>query len=847
MLCSPLDDNEYISNNKYITLFDICKENSNVIDKHNIENYFRYVFKKTNYQIDNKSKLILILKEIINDYEIYCVREQNKPNLEIKTNAIISSVHNQEQEASLTQSVNKSKMHFKLQLTQTGFSSSMRSGSVLSAYNRSIKSITNEETSKYKTFFYFTYMLISFNVIILIVFILFIYLQISNNNYLKETYLVITNYREFQRDFYHTALSVFSLTCNADYLEQTECENQFTLFCIEFSLKHGLTEKELINEYFAKEMSYKSDSVINALNKWENQKYLLRSTELQSILDENFQFSIIREVAHELTITNVQLSFEEAIKRFVNTIHIIPTFSDHLTSVIWAITYKDDENIDLTNIIKGKPIKKGTDEPYLTEVQKYYYSIILNFQKYLRRMLNVGDVLFKYYNKKIKETSTEILIFVIAFWILHIIMMFLSILFVLRFKTLHMNFFIMIYKKLLNVNFLTYYFNKIEQLCILLDLYKENPNKCLSKLNKIHQKETLRIEEIKKIKKKQKMIVAMISSTDSSDNEELNTNDVETIDTKSWSKQNINKTSLSKMYDKTKIKKFLYQIIFIFSLYIVITLILYFVIINSIFTLSSLNVYVQYNYDVSNQLYLNLALIQIMSLTNQTQEDLYFYFNKESTLSTNQQSNSNDLFSSSNKYVLNSIENLFIKINEVEKMEKENKYFIRLAHLINLTCESIYTELNDPILNFVKTNFPTHDYVNLLIAYCDEYSSFQEYENEKMSLKLITYKTSTLLNDFIDRTYQTYAKIANSLKLYQIYADVLMIARPLRRFLHAYLKDIIIDNILNSHNIIMILFLICNFIYESLLFYVIQVHIINNIIHNSKENIIVAQAFECFL
>ena len=825
---SQLELNELISNNTYITLWDICKDDSTIIDRKKINNFFRNCLQKKDYRIEGKKRLVLILKETINNYEVYYVREKEKSTLTANFFTIVDEA----KQTILTQCKEETNIDFKFQVTQTNISSSTLTGSVFSTYNRTIKAIKNEETLKYQKFFYFTYILISFNVIIVIVLMIFLYLQLSNNTYLKNTFIVITNYNDFQSYFYHTALSLFSLTCNADYLEQTECDNQFTIFCLEFSLAHGLTENELMNEYLAREMSYKSDIVISALKQWENDKYQVHSDALNELLNENFIFTVIEEVAHELSISNVKISFEEAIRRFVNTIYVIPTFETYLTSVIWTITYKNDNEIDLTNIKLGKPIKTDKNDPYLTEVQKYYYMMILNFQKYLKRMLNVSDILFEYYADKINVTSLQILIFIIIFWVLHILMMMLSILFVFRFKSLHMNFFIMIYKKLLNKTFLTYYFSKIEQLTILLELYQENPNKCLNNLYQLRQKEKTRLDQVKKLKKKQKGAVDIVDeSLESAENSELI---IERMDIETWSQLNINKNILNKMYSKTKITTFIYEIILVFTSYILFTLMFYFIIINSVSRLSLMNSYVKNNYDVSNQLYLNLALIQIMSLTNQTQEELQQYFNPEHS-------------TPGRKYITDNIEELFNKINDVEKIENNQKSFKSLSDLLELTCESIYNDMNDPIISLVIEGFPQCEYKQLLIEYCKAYSNLQEYTNEKMTLKIITYKTSTMLNEFVDRTYETYAKISNSIKLYQIYTEILMIARPLRRYLYTYMGEVVIENILRNHNILMIVFLVCNFVYESILLYIIQFQIINNIIRNSKEIIIVAKAFECFI
>ena len=72
-----------------------------------------------------------------------------------------------------------------------------------------------------------------------------------NNVELEKTFIIIKNFNDFQSYFFHSALSVFSLTCNADYLTQEVCCNQFTEFCVNFSLEQGLTMNELIDSHKA--------------------------------------------------------------------------------------------------------------------------------------------------------------------------------------------------------------------------------------------------------------------------------------------------------------------------------------------------------------------------------------------------------------------------------------------------------------------------------------------------------------------------------------------------------------------------------------------------------------------
>ena len=72
-----------------------------------------------------------------------------------------------------------------------------------------------------------------------------------------------------------------------------------------------------------------------------------------------------------------------------------------------------------------------------------------------------------------------------------------------------------------------------------------------------------------------------------------------------------------------------------------------------------------------------------------------------------------------------------------------------------------------------------------------------------------------------------------------------MIVRPIRRYLYEYLIDDVTKKILSNHNLLMIMFLLINFIYEIMILIIIKFGVINKIIKSSKEIIVVAKAFEC--
>ena len=482
------------TNKTYLTFDHIFFSQNDTLNYDSIQYHLRKKFGIKNLKLVKKKNLVYFLKERIGQFEVYVLREKD---LKSKTNKIVQLkehtliIQQTEEEIDYDIALSQNEAINFFEATHTGMSSSQLTTSVLGSFGKGMNSVKNEQSEKYKKFFMFTYILIIFNIVILIVMSLFLVIQLKNNVELEQTFIIIKNFNDFQSNFYHAALSVFSLTCNSDYLTQMVCCNQFTEFCVNFSLEHGLTMNELMNDYLARELTYKSDLVIASLKTWERDRYYINSNELDEILAEDFVFCIIEEVDLKLSVVSIKLDFEDAIKRFINLVNLIPTFDNYLTSVIWTITSDGYENVDLTNIWLEKYPYYGV---WLTEVQKHYYACLLNFQKYLLRMFSMADLLYKYYENKIQNNGYQILIFISLFILLHLVMLGMSVMFILQYKVLHMGFFVMIFMKTNDVDFKNYYDDKLTTLLLLLDLYKQNPNELINHLYKIKSNEKQRLQ-----------------------------------------------------------------------------------------------------------------------------------------------------------------------------------------------------------------------------------------------------------------------------------------------------------------------------------------------------------------
>ena len=125
----------------------------------------------------------------------------------------------------------------------------------------------------------------------------------------------------------------------------------------------------------------------------------IKSKKKEEILNENFEYDIIVDVDEHVSTSSLPLTFEESIKRFSNNINLLTSYPDFLISPVFIITSDGKGFIDMNNtMLEKNPNPDGT---YLNESQKIYYTLVLNFQKFILRLLKIGNVLYEYYNEKL--------------------------------------------------------------------------------------------------------------------------------------------------------------------------------------------------------------------------------------------------------------------------------------------------------------------------------------------------------------------------------------------------------------------------------------------------------------
>lgn len=770
--------------------------------------------------LNNQMKLRLFLpkgnqysfhcKESINNYDFFYVYEKGKKE-KLCTTLISKNTESEEVNMVKDREVNK-KMEKLLSLTHTYVSSTTLTHQTDNIVLKSFYTKKNEK--KYKNFFFFgfIYYFSILNILILCFIILFLVYEFVNNNQIKNIYYIICQYYDFQNYFYSVSLSISSLICKQNINSMDKCDNGFLKYSYKWVNENNLSVELLPIYYIAKEVNLKADMVMSWLKEWELNQGVIMSKKKDDILNQQFEFTILENVSGQITVNTIFLSFEEAVKRFALNANTIASSNSFLSLSVYTISSDGKGNINLDNL--------RLNNKELSTTQNLFYTIILNFQKYILRLIALGDLMNELFLLKIKSTENINFVYVLFLIIFHIIMIGMCLMYFNQFKKVHIQFYSKVFDKLNDQDFIIYYKKKLELLQNLLDLFKESPIQIVENLIKLKKAESLRQEKVSQMKLNQKRTI---------NNEFLLIQ----------KQQEMNVNQINYYFNNNYIIPFLFKLIFIFGLYLVFCSVCEILTLKSIYDLILMAIYTKNNYDLSNKMYMGMGLIQVMSLTNQTDQMLNDYFS-----GINEAVDNKDLFQK-NEYVRKLIEQIFELVQENKQMEIKYDFFTPIDEVIKMDCSSLYKDINDYFIEIMVNRYPESNYYDLFSNYCKTFKPLGIYSKHELAYEYIGYQMSQLLNMFVNQEYETYNLINNSSLIYQLYSEIIILIGPIRFFIYSHISDTIINKIINNFEDSYITFLIVNILFEAIILIFVKYAIVKNINIIINEIMDLSIALEC--
>lgn len=854
---SPNDLNSLIEANKYIYLSDIMTSNG-LLNYQNLQVlYDNYLDKKLN--VIGKKKMIVNYIESIDNYNIYTLHRCKDNSIILNTNNntnVLTDNNNSHKNKHKHKRSEISDLSVGVIMTQTACSSSALTKTESSSFRFQRKDKTTSTNYQYRKFLIYVFYIMGFNLLTLILVTLFFVIEFMKCYSIENSFNSNMEFMEFQSLFYITSLSIFTLTCTTRTLNETSCRNLLLDYSIRFSNKYNLTSQQLIYEYIKAELPIKSSSTMTALKTFENSKHFLQNTELNDILNRDFLFYSIIEVNKTVQIEILPLSFEDAVRRYISIVDILSTSSEFLYSPVYTITFNGTDG-DLSNIMDGKePSYAGF---YLNDVQKLFYMVVMNYQRYTLRMMSVGNLQVKLFNQIIDNTNIEIMCFIIGIIVIHLIMLAIVLHFIQLYRDIHYDFMKLIIAQLLHPDFEEYFKVKMSNLKILVELYMENPNDILHQLNSNKEKfKKILFSKRKKDSSTNALVLQMIGQNnmkeDTGDNNNTNNKtqseiiSIEQQQSESTSSSSSSLPSTQKnLVNNNYIKSFLYKNILVISitfvLFFIMSIIFYFVIHNQLYKLVTLCEYCSLNFELTDSLVLGVAFGQILAFTNQTDQNLNYFIITED-LTKDKSEVENIVKSELPGYVRTLINKSILLYYEIEKISAENPLFKSLEEITTIDCSTIFHNVRNAFVTNVDKLYPEVNYFDLFEAVCKSVYVINEYKSEKLNNFYLLYRLGKILDMFEDRTYETIARVYNDDMSYDLYTNIIFIMRPFRTELVYYISTEVIKSIMNNYRIIFYIYLVFNVVFEIVICSLMKLYTVNSIIRSMKEVVMLGKAFE---
>ena len=298
----------------------------------------------------------------------------------------------------------------------------------------------------------------------------------SNNN---NSYI---NYRSFYRLYYQLFASILGVACIPDKIDSKNCRNYISIFNQVYSKANpdktfDFTEYLIVqNKFLSQKMMEEKPKIIKINDYIGEKKYK------ELFYDQIPYIQITKKIINEKTIfgkSEISINFFDALLILCNSFGILTEDSNFtLTQPIFFLNKSDEPFVNLYN--------QNTMSSYQEEV----YKMILNYKYYSKKFAYIDENLFETLNNKSNLIRLLIFIFVNLNSILYLIIGLILYLFLISFNKIIiriLNYTILVMnKKNEGYDFKDTFTQKIENLEIILELYRTSPLEALQNLNLLY-------------------------------------------------------------------------------------------------------------------------------------------------------------------------------------------------------------------------------------------------------------------------------------------------------------------------------------------------------------------------
>ena len=607
---------------------------------------------------------------------------------------------------------------------------------LLTIQEKKYKAYQNRFVNITKITFLFCIVMITFCIIALVV-------ELKGNSKLLDSYSVYTDLRALNRLFYNTVTSILAVNCIGIPGEKG-CVNYYELYNKNFYEKYGIDYPSF--NYSIYENKIKVASYETKLIALKKQIYKLNDPKVNKDFNGEFNFTLMSLNNNKLITVNLTTTFVGALEILVNSFTILTSNETYETQPVYIITLKNSEHdYDFSNILE--PIK-------IQNWQFEYYSLVINYQKYLNTWVTVQINCGENTNDRLRELSKIVIIFLCLFAFFHLLLFFLLYYYIFSFENLYIMSVNKIMNKLDNDNFTTFYINKYDCLSYLMKFFDKNPLILFKELDSFYN-------EYKRGNSPKK---------DSKEREKEEDEDI--FDNKNKSLEVFSLNSY-------RIITFKFYVLIFFIIFYYLSLFIIFLTIWVMKVDMILNVF---NIITDNTVcacsgYNMFALCQIMLLGNIS----------EAEISKNMEYEGNNYIEFETIRSNNVIQTLSKRSDLVGGMIKNSNYFM------DFNCDSFYSDINDGNFNKVNEKYPLQGFKEKYPEFC-KYFQILKYNSDYLFYKPVYYEILKYLFFMKDNSYEFYIDFLINGNLFFMCDLQFLLYRPFR----SWYNDVIYGDAINA-------------------------------------------------
>lgn len=602
--------------------------------------------------------------------------------------------------------------------------------------------------------------------------------------------------------FANTFLNVFANVCVAKY-NSNECNNGYNDFSEELHNLQNLDPKHSIRALIVNAIKYKINGLQTQYNAYKDMVHTFGNRDFEKILQIKMTYINIGIQNNKLVQENIVITLEEGIRKFINSLAILDSSETDFDSAefpIHIITIKQNK-VDFSNIFDHN----------LNDIQREIYKVCINYIYYSSGYLNGETQLHTAFLKISSSNKSILYTYIILLAILHFVLAILCRWIIVIVETLLISFVIQISTLITKEEYKEYLITKIDTLMILNELYTQNPNHL-----------------IKIIKKKKREIMTNRSLKTNNNNQQTSKATPQGNIKLEEEKELIEEGKEIKAIDRSEVKSILFP--FVKQMYIVFVFYFFCLIIFDKFLIDSFtrvmlsNDYVLANVNLENQIYNNVALLQVVTLLNLTQEELIRSIGKQNPEPDG---------------ILN------MKIRETLQYQQaffqlEREYphlFPPISSYFENKCEPIFEKTRDKITTFLGELLGV-DYIPFQIEMCYRYKSLS-LPNFEFNYIDHNFRCQLMQNYIGSNSYDDLYSFNQRLEFFDLYTFTLIAVRPIRAYITDQILYNLIDTALNNFISIVSGYLCYNILADLLIFLIIQIFTLKKIktIHQNLQTL----------